>query len=280
MRPARRRAWLLNLDAEDELSGRSVPAARVAHFAAQLTLPPGDLRLGEELASPAEVHPCCWSPTPRARRTLDALGVRLPDAPPVAVLRRVLHRGFALEGGATLPGQAFFEGTFDTLAAALRDAPPGGWRLKPARSYAGRGQRTVPGSRSWTAADRAFAESALAGEGLLAEPELDLLHEAATHGFVRRDGCIELLPPVGQRVDRGTWRASAPLASAFLPHASALAAAARVAGARLAAAGYWGPFGVDAYLYRSEGEVRLNPVGEVNARWTMSSVPRAAQLKT
>ena len=38
----------------------------------------------------------------------------------------------------------------------------------------------------------------------------------------------------------------------------------------LAAAGYWGPLGVDTFLYRTHfGELRLKPVVEINPRYTM-----------
>ena len=47
-------------------------------------------------------------------------------------------------------------------------------------------------------------------------------------------------------------------------------AAAR-AGEALAAAGYFGPFGIDAYEHRVPGgrERVLNPLSEINARFTM-----------
>jgi hypothetical protein len=53
-------------------------------------------------------------------------------------------------------------------------------------------------------------------------------------------------------------------------HVSALHARAEAVAAALSQAGYFGPFGIDAYLYRSpSGGVALNPLGELNARYTM-----------
>jgi hypothetical protein len=55
------------------------------------------------------------------------------------------------------------------------------------------------------------------------------------------------------------------------------------AGAALARAGYFGPFGIDAFRHRGrEGEV-LNPLSEINARFTMDWLtgmgrPRGAKL--
>ena len=47
-------------------------------------------------------------------------------------------------------------------------------------------------------------------------------------------------------------------------------------GEALRRAGYVGPFGVDAWRYRDErGTVRLNPLGEINARMTFGLVARA-----
>lgn len=36
--------------------------------------------------------------------------------------------------------------------------------------------------------------------------------------------------------------------------------------------GYFGPFGIDAMLYRDGDEVRLRPVQDINARWTMGRI--------
>ena len=51
--------------------------------------------------------------------------------------------------------------------------------------------------------------------------------------------------------------------------ASLVPEAERVAAA-LSAAGYFGPFGVDAYTYRERGgAIALQPRSEINARYTM-----------
>ena len=43
----------------------------------------------------------------------------------------------------------------------------------------------------------------------------------------------------------------------------------QAAGAALASAGYFGAFGIDAYRYRLDGREALNPMSEINARFTM-----------
>ena len=56
----------------------------------------------------------------------------------------------------------------------------------------------------------------------------------------------------------------------------------------LTRAGYFGPFGIDAYIWRNAtGRTELNPLGELNARYTMgygvgmgvSQPPRGAIVK-
>lgn len=280
-------AWLLNLDAEEELAGRVASAARVARFAAGLRLPPGDagfvLDAKGTLAGAGEAEPRwrCWCPTPRALGALAGIGAEAPAAPPRAVLERVLSRRFALEAGPTLPGQRFHRGSYAEVEAAARAAPERGWRLKRGLGFAGRGHRVVGASGTWTAADRRWIGAALAEGGLLREPELLLTAEASTHGHVDVSGAVRVLAPLAQRVARGAWRASLPLAgSALEAYREALEAEAAAVGARLAAAGFHGPFGVDAYLFapREGAEPVLNPRGEVNARWTMCSVARAPAL--
>ncbi len=51
-----------------------------------------------------------------------------------------------------------------------------------------------------------------------------------------------------------------------------LHAAARFAGARLAAQGYRGPAGIDAFAWRGKRGLRLRPICEINARYTMGRV--------
>lgn len=57
---------------------------------------------------------------------------------------------------------------------------------------------------------------------------------------------------------------------------SILAEAARYAGRRLGEAGYHGPAGIDAFVYRDAGQLRLRPIVEVNPRFTMGRTALAA----
>ena len=51
--------------------------------------------------------------------------------------------------------------------------------------------------------------------------------------------------------------------------AQRLQEALEAAGRALAEAGHHGAFGIDAFLHRWKGSVELNPLSEINARYTM-----------
>jgi hypothetical protein len=48
------------------------------------------------------------------------------------------------------------------------------------------------------------------------------------------------------------------------------------AGRALSQAGYVGPFGIDAWEYRTPNGIAFNPLGEINARMTFGLVAWAA----
>jgi hypothetical protein len=124
------------------------------------------------------------------------------------------------------------------------------------------------------ARDRAFLTAGLARGGLQIEPNVSVEEEYALHGFVAQEGSFRLGALVRQRCDaQGAWLATEAIPSSHegldgLPGALAEEAA-RVACA-LFRAGYFGPFGVDAYTYRDRGgDLRLQPRSEINARYSM-----------
>ena len=87
-----------------------------------------------------------------------------------------------------------------------------------------------------------------------------------------------LSEPSGQACDaRGVWLHSHDLqADELAPRErEALFESARAAGTALAAAGYFGPFGVDAFRYEDPERGRcFQPRSEINARFSMG-YPRA-----
>lgn len=280
------RAWVLNLDAELELEAgarytpsegvRAQVLARARALAA--TLPAEDVvitpRPTERDSVALDVTgraPAAWCPTPRALRALGGAGLALPDVPSAEVLRRVHERGFAhaLSEG-ELPGAIR---ALDPDAIAAHVSAPGAtgeWLLKRAFGVAGRGQRPVRAG-ALSDADRSWITASLRrGDALYVEPRVAILREHSVHGWAMR-GRAELRSIREQRVspDRA-WTSSEPARALDPGVERALVDAAERAGAALCAAGYHGPFGVDAYLWRAaDGRTMLRTISEINARFCM-----------
>lgn len=278
-------AWFLNLDADDELArprGYNVSTAtlrRSGALAGSLTglLRPGDILLPESAArGSCAGHPGrAWCPTPRALRSLSRAGAIVPEAPPLAVLRAVNHRGFNACLGQTLPGARFARTLDDVTAALARPSPTGTWLLKRPFGFAGRGRLKVDPSRP---GDLRHAEpwieaSLRAGESLQVEPLVDREADFGLHGFVRPDGRVVLGHPTRQRCDEaGAWLGSARAETGDLhpDEAASLHEEAHRAATALHEAGYFGPFGVDAFRFRDgSGHRCWNARGEINARYSM-----------
>jgi hypothetical protein len=284
---ATRRAWVLNLDADLELAagaGYTPPGrvleAMVPHVArlAPLLLGPDDVLVRE--ASPSDtargLPGRAFCPTPRALALLRAAGAEPEPHPSFEILRRVSSRAFSAALGSTIPGAELV--TDVTRARALLESAPLAdiavrWRMKRAFGMTGRGQRVVAPGRV-SDADLAFLGKAVREGGVQIEPNVTIEREHAIHGHLGQDGTLRLGALVLQRCDaRGAWLATEPF-TGQTPDDEALEVrlreeAGRVASA-LGAAGYFGPFGIDAYLYRAaDGSSRLQPRSEINARYTM-----------
>lgn len=282
---ARASAWLLNFDAEEELArpeGYCPSRAVLARFApladrVRALLRPGDVVLseGQSLPAGARLTGMAWCPTPRARRALERAGALLPPLPAPEVLRAVNHRRFSAELGQTLPGARYAFTLTDVLAALEGPCPGSIWLLKRPLSFAGRGRIKVSLDRPGDLAHaRAWIEASLrSGEGLQVEPLVERLGDFALHGFVRRGGDVVLGQPTVQECDEaGAWSGSARAAASDLAAAEreSLFEEARLAATALHRAGYFGPFGVDAFRYRAQGgEPQFNPRCEINARYSM-----------
>ncbi len=295
-------AWVLNLDADVELAAiasgartyapkRSVIEATRAfapRLAASLLDPEEDVLVDED--SPPLVARGlvgrAFCPTPRALRILRRAGAEPELHPEPDVLVRVNARAFASSLGTTLPGARFVASEAEACAL-LATSPPRelaeAWRVKRNFGMTGRGQRIVA-PPTLTAHDLAFLRAGLAEGGVQIEPDVTIVHEFAIHGMLEPDGALTLGPVVKQRCDaRGAWIASERLPPDDAP-ASLAPEASRVATA-LTTAGYFGPFGVDAYTYRVRRDagdfgVALQPRSEINARYTMGfAVPRQPPVR-
>lgn len=278
-----RAVWVLNLDAEHELAGGGTPGASVrraveaARPAARRLLGEGELDVDQVRALGVDARGApgrAWCPTPRALDALRSVGAEPPDAPALEVLRSVNHRRFCARLGDDLPGARFAASPAEVLDA-VRAAPPretatDTWLLKRPLVAAGRGQRRVragdpePGDRAWIEAAR---------DGLQVEPRVVLALELALHGELdRRGGLRRGRATVHEPDAGGSWRASRlPREDELDPElAGALAAELERTAAALHAAGYFGPFGIDAFLWRGAGGApRLRARSEINARYTL-----------
>lgn len=165
------------------------------------------------------------------------------------------------------------------MITSLDDLPSEGtWLAKAIFSAAGR--ERVRFSRPDE--QRTRLERLLARFGaLLLEPWVDRVVDLGCAGLVSPTG-VEVFPP--HRLDSnpaGVFRAAiiddTGEGVADAPTLTAVRDAAHAAGEALAAAGYRGPFSIDAYLWRDRaGAVHLQRVSEINARLTFGLVARAA----
>jgi hypothetical protein len=264
-------AWVLNLDADLELAeeGPYTPSATVAR-AVQASLPAARTLLGPDdvLIDDPRARGCvgrAFCPTRRATAALLAGGAIPEPHPSHDVLRHVNDRAFCASLGQTLGG--VFVRSLDEALRVLSGTPPigNGWRVKRAFGMAGRGQWTIAAGGPRSSAEDAFLRSA-ARIGAQIEPNVTIERELALHGMIALNGDLRLGCLVEQTCDaRGRWQSSRP-ARDEMP--TMTGEATRVAEA-LHCAGYFGPFGIDGFLYRTLSGLELQPRSEINARYSM-----------
>jgi hypothetical protein len=295
---ATRIAWLLNLDAEVELQdparyrvSRGGPrASRSAELEARMAdlIAPDDVVLDDVSAMREVVQPLhqgAWTilafcPTPSALARIAALGLPVPPAPSLAVLRAMSDRSFCASLGHGLP-QSCFVRDLRTLEAYLEQrSPTGSHVIKRAFSFAGREQRRV---RDGVLDDstRGFCTRSFdRGEGVQVEPWVQRLRDFSRHGYLTRTGSLCLGASREQRCDpmgRFVGMSPGPAEVSEAEDAALATELIRSADA-MRAAGYFGPFGIDGFRYRKpDGSVAFNPRCEINARFTMG-YPRALLL--
>jgi hypothetical protein len=271
-------AFVLNLDAEHELEAGArwtIPTAlaqRLDAIAHEARLPEGAVLVHPGAAIPEGTEARLWCPTPRAIASARRAGLVVQEAPSVEVIRRVNERGFAaqLSRGELEPtGIATrLEQVIDFVA---QPSPTGRWRLKKGLGASGRGQRTVS-SGPLSIEDCSWVTRALRFAPLYLEPEIAIEKELCVYGWARLDRGVELTGLRAQTTDgHGRFLRSGRIdADDCLGFAEPLQAAAERVGHALLAAGYHGPFGIDAYVHRTERGARvLRSISEINARYCM-----------
>lgn len=108
---------------------------------------------------------------------------------------------------------------------------------------------------------------------------MDRLLDCSKHGYVLRDGRVLSAPPRLQQIDAmGRFLGMATDAASLTAAEDAqLTTQITRVGAALHHAGYFGPFCIDAFRYRTADGDAFNPRCEINARFTMG-YPRALLL--
>lgn len=280
-------AFLLNLDPERELAGRSRDPFRALEDRpalrddlARLT---GDalvlVRDGVAKKVATGRRGLAFMPTPAAIAALAAAGATPPRAPPLDVLARVNHRGFSYGLRGSIG--AIFARVEDVARALEAPRDVEAMLLKRPFGWAGRGRRRAT---RLDAATEAFCRRAIDEEGAVAvEPLFDRTLDAAIHGFVDERGVLTRGEPTIARVSGGgSFLGSARARGELAPdeRAALLSEVEHVADA-LHAAGYEGPFGIDAFRHRDPvtGAPRFLARCEINARYTMGWAIGMAELR-
>lgn len=267
-------AFVLNFDAELELArvGRyqraTTMTARIVVLANAMkpTLPAGSVVI-DPLSEKAlfDATAIAWCPTPSALRSIRAAGLTPPEASAPSVLAHVNARPFAFAlapeelSGAVLARD-------ETSAHAAIDRP-GSWLLKRCFGVSGRGQRPVRGGER-NAHDDAFVAASLREDGaLVIEPRVSIARELSVHAWATER--VQVRSIRAQHVDaHGAFVSSAHVELEASLRDPLVRTAERV-GEALIAAGYFGPFGVDAFVYRTAGALALRTLSEINARYCM-----------
>jgi len=278
-----RSAWLLNLGAEVELENprRTIGAetrARLPDLVEKLSslVPAGDVILFGEENETGLAEGClgrAWLPTPRALMALGRAGaLRLP-VPDFEILQKVNDRRFSLTLGATLPGQRVVTSLEEVSEALAQPSPQGNWLLRRPHGFAGKGRRRVRPDEVMGVAQSWIEASLRYSAALVVEPWVERLADFGLHGYVSANREIILGEPTLQKMtEEGAWLRTRRIRSGELgrDEAYALATAAKAAADALVQAGYFGPFGIDAFRWRDEhGKQHFNPRCEINARYSM-----------
>jgi hypothetical protein len=286
---------VLNLDAENELEvGRGYAATRhiqrivererrnlLGTLVAQGDIVVGATELSAEEAERVRGLPgLAWSPTPSALTLLAQAGARPSAAPDFETLRTVNARAFAADVRSPLRAEAFEKHLVrdreQALAQLSRPAAEG-WLVRRTFGAAGRGRRRIRAGKPG-ASELAWLARGFQSGPLIIEPWVTITREFTRSGWVNTDATVHSAAPCLQATTAaGAWTATECADAGALARGedARLEEAFFSAGRALAEAGYFGPYGIDSYRYRSNGpgspEI-LNPLSEINARFTMDWV--------
>lgn len=292
---ATRIAWLANLDADQELSDPkrfrdiALPKQRLDELRARMLdlIAPGDIVIGDEHEAhhttdtrDTSLTALAFCPTLSARQRLQRAGYAAPDAPSLDVLQRVNHRRFCAQLGQTLPNASYVDDMESLDRHLATPSPTGSYVIKRAFSFAGREQRRVRDG-VLDEPTRGFCRRSFdRGEGAQVEPWFERVADYGKHGYLMRDGELLVGATRQQHVDSlGRFESMSATADITATDDAMLHQELERTAQALHDAGYFGPFGIDAFRYRvADGGIALNPRCEINARFSMG-FPRELLLR-
>lgn len=272
------RAWLLNLDAELELrrplryqpTQASLRACATFEPIARNLVASEDIVISRRAPLPADYakgyRGVAWCPTPSALTWLRRAGAEIEPQPSLECLQQVNHRSFHAGLGQPLAG-AEFAHDIDVARRLLERPRSEGWMVKRGFGFAGRSNRRfplAPAADDWRWLEHAFHDG-----GVQIEPWLAIETEFSVHGHLQRDGSTAF-GVVCTRLAGNEPHYTRAGATVHADEQDALYAEAERARAALAVAGYFGPFGIDAFRYVTPHGTRFNPRSEINARYTLA----------
>ncbi|MFV0444460.1 MAG: hypothetical protein ACK5Q5_12895 [Planctomycetaceae bacterium] len=230
-------------------------------------------------AAPREAVPTPWGWTEQVISACQPAGCSLPPHPPVSVVRKVNSREYSWqleqELGCGLPGAqsvatvAELRKVLDSELPALE--PAARWVVKADLSNSSR-ERLLGRDASLSSRDIAWLEQRIKLGPVQWEPWVDIVAEAGLQWDIPMAGEPQLLGITPLVTDpnghyRGSWFQLHPTRETDWSDAIGPT---RAAVQRIQSAGYFGPVGIDVCRYRSAtGEMRLRPLQDINARWTM-----------
>ena len=262
-----------NLDCEARWAGVTLPRAvqeRISLLGAlACVLAPADRDV--ELWTPVAIDAARLASPPAALRVGEPPRADLAWADPHAksVNDRRLALAVATEHGASLPGARVITRVDEVDIA-------GPWVTKAPWTAAGRDR--CHGDGAPTTEQRTRIGRLLETFGaLVLEPWMERIVDVGVCATVAPDGLVSAHPAHGLVTDKrggflGIDLAGPPLEPSERDQLATMVAA---AGAALCDRGYAGPFAVDAFAYRHQGERKFHPLCEINARFSFGWIARA-----
>ncbi len=196
--------------------------------------------------------------------------------PPLNSVRKVNSRDFAdavaHRFGLGVPGTRFCRSLEDVEAAVQENETLFPVVIKPAFGGSGYGFRILQSRGQWEA-EKTRIQQFAGGDGVVVEPWLTRRVDVSASTVVDRSGTQGTIQFQRQWVNRfGAYFGSYcdDEDAVIAPWCEQLSSAAQQITGAVAEVGYFGPVGIDAFVYEgADGVTKLSPAIEINARYTM-----------